>query len=122
MAAEANLRKALRAKLNEFSVVSRKRCIFWSNSDTFISGLPDMTIVWRGQYIAVELKAPDGVLSPLQKKTLTEVHTAGGRSCVIRKSASRGKFVCELYPTDESFEFTSVEEFLSTLDARRTST
>jgi hypothetical protein len=121
VAAEANLRKALRDKLKAFSLLSKGQLKFWSNTDTFISGLPDMTLIWHGQYIACELKAPDGVLSPLQKKDLSEVVTAGGLSCVIRKSASRGKFVCELYPTDDSFEFATIETLLQELDARRTS-
>jgi hypothetical protein len=119
MPAEGNLRTSLREKLKQFSLLSKGCLKFWSNSDTFVGGLPDLTLIWKGHYVAVELKAPDGHLRPLQKKCLSEVVTAGGTSCVVRKSERRGFYTCEIYPSEHSFEFSTVESFLRELDARR---
>lgn len=47
-------------------------------------GLPDLIVCYKGRYIALETKAPNGRVAPVQKGTLKRI--AGGRSQGITAS------------------------------------
>lgn len=48
------------------------------------SGIPDMFIVIKGKFIAVELKAPKGRLSDLQKEKIAQIQNTGSEALVVR--------------------------------------
>lgn len=48
------------------------------------SGCPDDIICWRGVFVAVEVKADDGVVSALQEVALRRIAAAGGVAAVLR--------------------------------------
>lgn len=48
------------------------------------SGIPDIIVCYRGQFIAVECKAGFNKTTPLQDKELAAISTAGGITLVIR--------------------------------------
>lgn len=49
------------------------------------SGIPDIIVCYRGQFIAVECKAGFNKTTPLQDKELAAISTAGGITLVIRE-------------------------------------
>lgn len=48
------------------------------------AGIPDMFIVIRGHFLAVELKATHGVLSKLQKEKINQINNTGSDALVVR--------------------------------------
>jgi hypothetical protein len=48
------------------------------------AGCPDILICWKGIFIAIEVKASDGVLSHLQLMSLQKIQAAGGVAAVVR--------------------------------------
>lgn len=52
------------------------------------SGIPDIIVCYRGQFIAVECKAGFNKTTPLQDKELAAISTAGGITLVIREDTS----------------------------------
>jgi penicillin-binding protein-related factor A (putative recombinase) len=42
------------------------------------SGVSDLLVCYRGRYIALEVKGPNGSLSPLQRVRLRRIQKAGG--------------------------------------------
>jgi hypothetical protein len=49
------------------------------------SGIPDIIVCYRGQFIAIECKAGFNKTTPLQDKELAAISTAGGITLVIRE-------------------------------------
>lgn len=47
------------------------------------SGLPDMHIVIKGHSLEVEIKAPNGKASELQKKNIVQIMDSGCRGAVL---------------------------------------
>jgi len=47
-------------------------------ADRHTRGMPDLLILLPGIVLFVEVKAPGGVLRPIQRATHTEINTAGG--------------------------------------------
>jgi Holliday junction resolvase len=64
--------------------------VWWSTSDAWTTGLPDIMAVYRGRFCAIELKAEDGHLSQRQKEWLVQFAKAGGYACVVRAAPGRG--------------------------------
>lgn len=58
---------------------------------TMMAGLPDLIFCYRGQFVGLEVKMPEGVVSTIQKRRIKEIRDAGGRAYVVRsvKSAVR---------------------------------
>lgn len=50
-------------------------------------GVHDLILCWEGQFIGIEIKAPKGTVSPVQKAWHAELEAAGGHSYVIRDVA-----------------------------------
>jgi penicillin-binding protein-related factor A (putative recombinase) len=48
------------------------------------NGVPDIIACYKGKYIAIEVKTPEGKLSELQHYNLRQVEKAGGYSFVVR--------------------------------------
>lgn len=46
-------------------------------------GLPDVVVIFKGQYIGLEVKRPGGKQSPEQKDIETRVKAAGGNYAVV---------------------------------------
>jgi hypothetical protein len=44
----------------------------------YTSFVPDLLVCYRGRYVALELKAPNGILSPGQRRKLIKIQKAGG--------------------------------------------
>ncbi len=60
--------------------------IFWSsiqNGPGAKPGDPDLIICFHGMFIGVEVKAPNGVQSPLQIVRQNEIIASGGRYVVV---------------------------------------
>lgn len=60
--------------------------IFWSsiqNGPGAKPGDPDLIICFQGSFIGVEVKAPGGVQSPLQKVREKEINASGGRYLIV---------------------------------------
>lgn len=52
---------------------------------TMMVGLPDLVICYRGRYIALETKMPEGKgPSPAQRLRIHQIRRAGGLSYVVR--------------------------------------
>ena len=47
-------------------------------------GLPDICGVWKGRAIAIELKAPRGIVSDQQQRFIDRINEAGGLAFVAR--------------------------------------
>lgn len=51
-------------------------------SDKWISGIPDLLILWRGTFAAIELKVGRNKATELQKHTLLRIQSAGGYTAI----------------------------------------
>lgn len=47
-------------------------------------GIPDLLCCIRGRFVAVEVKTPEGKLSPLQERNLDRIANAGGVAITAR--------------------------------------
>lgn len=47
-----------------------------------VAGIPDYICCKRGRFLAIEVKAEGGALTPLQEKTLNDIHMHGGRTFI----------------------------------------
>jgi len=61
---------------------------YWSVADAYLSGQPDMMACLDGHLYALELKAKDTVLEPIQKFVLRRYARAGATAGVIRADES----------------------------------
>ena len=74
---EANLESYFKKQCEKNSI--------WQNKFTSgITGVPDRIAVANGKTAFVELKAPNGVLSPRQKRVLAQIESHGGTIFVPR--------------------------------------
>lgn len=55
---------------------------------TMMVGLPDLIFCYRGQFVAMEVKMPEGVVSNIQRRRIKEIRDAGGHAYVVRSVAS----------------------------------
>lgn len=54
------------------------------NSVHRILGIADLLVNWRGKYVAIEVKTPEGRVSEHQKAFLSKVNEIGGVGFVAR--------------------------------------
>lgn len=47
-------------------------------------GVPDIICCYKGKFIALEVKAKSGELTPIQAVQILKIHVAGGRACIVR--------------------------------------
>lgn len=48
------------------------------HGNEFQAGVPDILACYRGSFIGLEVKGPNGALSPIQKRHLRTIQLAGG--------------------------------------------
>jgi hypothetical protein len=68
------------------SLLNAARIFHWKNFGGLGSppGLPDICAVHKGRMIAIELKAPKGIVSPAQQQFIDSINEAGGLAFVAR--------------------------------------
>ena len=81
---EARLGRQIKAALLERGAFGFKI----HGGPTMMVGLPDLIFCYRGQFVALEVKMPEGVVSSIQKRRITEIREAGGYAYVVRSVAS----------------------------------
>jgi hypothetical protein len=54
---------------------------------TMMAGLPDQIMCYRGQFVAMEVKMPEGKVSKIQERRLREIRDAAGYAFVVRSVA-----------------------------------
>ena len=59
---------------------------YWAGSQFTKSGIPDLLICCNGRFIAVEVKAENGVVAELQKWNIKNIQKAGGIAMVLYPS------------------------------------
>ena len=75
-------------------------------SEYMMSGLPDLIICYRGQFIGMETKEPGKHPTPIQSLRCEQIRKAGGKSEVIRSVEEAIK------------RLDSVDNYLRTLTAK----
>ena len=50
---------------------------------TNLSGVPDVIVCYKGQFIAFEIKRPGGKVSKLQEYNMERIREAGGKAYVV---------------------------------------
>lgn len=84
MTPENRLRRKIRDSLTVQELAYGGRLTFWSVADAYMAGLPDLMAVLDGHFFALELKASQGSLEPIQKFMLLQYHRAGATAGIIR--------------------------------------
>lgn len=82
MAAEANLTRRVRSYLD--ALIGCWYFKVWQGPLSGTVGIPDIIGCYRGRFFALELKAPDGKVSPMQERIIRLIRAAGGRAEVCR--------------------------------------
>lgn len=75
---EARLGRQIRKALEERGAFMFKI----HGSSLMMAGLPDLIGVWRGRFIAVEVKMPGNHPSKIQEHVIGKIRAAGGRAIV----------------------------------------
>jgi hypothetical protein len=88
---EALLRDRVLTLLKEQRAACGGKLAWFSISDVWITGLPDIVGVIDGRFFALELKAEDGKLADRQREWLRLFSFCGALAGVIRASAD-GKY------------------------------
>jgi len=83
MAAEKNFENKIKKFLKEQGAWVLK---YWGGGAFTKEGIPDLLVCLNGRFIAVEVKAPNGKLSELQKWNIEEIKKAGGIAMVLYPS------------------------------------
>jgi len=86
---EAEITKEIRYYLNTCGIWHWKN---WSGPMS-PKGIPDIIGIYRGKFLAVEIKKPGGKPTDLQKEFLTKVQINGGISCVVHSWEELAKFL-----------------------------
>lgn len=81
---EARLQRKIQAALKSRGAW----CFKIHGGPTMMAGLPDLIMCYRGQFIGLEVKMPEGVVSAIQKRRIQEIRDAGGSAYVVRSVAS----------------------------------
>lgn len=53
-------------------------------ADKFTSGIPDLIVCYKERTLFIEVKTPTGVLSEIQKYTISKITEAGCEAYVVR--------------------------------------
>ena len=78
-----------------------KNVFFWKEHGGLYgtSGIPDIIICYKGRFIGMECKLPDGHLTELQKRALQKINDAGGYAYRV-ESADDAKKIIEKVDAD----------------------
>lgn len=77
---EARLSRAIRTKCIERGAFAFKI----HGGPTMMVGLPDLIMCYRGRFVGLEVKMPEGVVSTIQKRRIQEIRDAGGYAFIVR--------------------------------------
>lgn len=58
--------------------------VMWKISDMYVSGIPDIVMVYKNKVLWIELKTEVGSLSKIQRYTLKKLRDNGARCFVVR--------------------------------------
>jgi hypothetical protein len=61
------------------------------------AGLPDLIVLYRGVFLAIEIKRPGGKATPLQLHTLAEMEKAGAQTIVASSVEDVAGFIRSVY-------------------------
>lgn len=75
---EARLGRQIRKALEERGAFMFKI----HGGPTMMAGLPDLIGVWKGRFIAIEVKMPGNHPSKIQERVIDKIRAAGGRVVV----------------------------------------
>lgn len=81
------MRFAAKRDANEGEIVTALELAGWSVFKVSDTGLPDLICCRRGVLALLEVKAPDGDLTPAQVKTFQRLRAAGYEVAVVRTPA-----------------------------------
>lgn len=56
---------------------------YWGGGIYTKAGIPDLLICYKGNFIALELKAPNGRVSKLQEVNINKINIAGGYAIAL---------------------------------------
>jgi len=73
----------------------------------FQSGIPDILVCYRGLWIALEIKGPDGSLRPGQKINIRQIRKAGGIGEPVR-TVAKVKLILETVREGRTWENTDI--------------
>ena len=63
------------------------RCYAWkTHGNQYMAGIPDIIACVGGQFVAFEVKRPDGKPTPLQEATIRKINEAGGTARVVHSA------------------------------------
>jgi hypothetical protein len=108
---EALLRDRVLTLLKEQRAACGGRLAWFSISDVWITGLPDIVGVIDGRFFALELKAEDGVVANRQKEWLRLFSFCGARAGVIR-ATSEGKYRARITWVGDDQAYDLTDKFL----------
>src|SRR6185437_5339539 len=95
--AEAALRNRVLPRLEQLRRDAQGALWLRSVSDSWMAGLPDMEMVYRGRSIHIEFKAVDGSLTKGQRVVLPELARAGASVYIVRAALDApGPFAAKL--------------------------
>jgi hypothetical protein len=70
---------------------------FYSATDRYYSGIPDIIFCARGRFGWVELKMPKGKVTPIQQWTHNQMMSAGAQGAVCRSFEEFKEFVLSFF-------------------------
>ena len=73
------------------------------------SGIPDIIICYKGRFIGMECKLPDGRLTELQKRAISKINRAGGIARRV-ESVSEAHSIIQLVDDEQSRRITDERE------------
>jgi len=88
---EANLVRAIRAAIRK----RWPRAWIYKTHDASRAGVPDLIVCLDGQFVAMEVKRPGGMVTALQFATLDDIDRAGGVAHVVY-SVQEAIEICEM--------------------------
>lgn len=80
MAAEKNFENRIKTLLSERGAWFIK---YWGGGGYTKSGIPDLLVSYRGLFMGIELKAPNGRASDLQMHHLRNIDRSGGLALLL---------------------------------------
>lgn len=86
--------KLIENKIKEY-LKTIKGLFFWKEHGGMYGtgGVPDIICCYKGKFIGLEVKAPDGKLTPLQEATIGKINKAGGIALVVRSVDDAKKII-----------------------------
>lgn len=103
--------KSFEKKVKDF--LKEKGCYFikyWGGGIFTQEGVPDLLVCCNGYFLGVELKAPNGVVSELQKFNIHEIKKAGGIGIVLYpKDFEKFKELIDALNFNELINATTIE-------------